>query len=138
MYREHAISPALRNAAACTWEHRSVEGGEANVVPDACVDILWNGEELVVAGPDTRPVRLTLTANTSIHGIRFLPGAAGTLLGVPASALRDAQVELRDLWGERARVLQGQLEGSAESGALLAQLEAAVIERLRESGPVDA
>lgn len=137
MYREHAISPGLQAAVACAWEHTSAEVTEAHVVPDACVDILWNGAELLVAGPDTRAVMVELTPSTHIHGIRFLPGAAGTLLGVPASAVRDARVELRDLWGERARVLQAALEACTSDAAQRLQLEAAVAERLRECGPID-
>jgi AraC-like DNA-binding protein len=138
MYREHAISPALQAAAACTWEHSSSAASEAYVVPDACVDVLWNGAQLLVAGPDTRPTLVSLQADTHICGLRFLPGAAGTLLGVPASAIRDARVELSELWGERARVLQGQIERSADPAGVLAQLEAALLIRMRESGPVDS
>ena len=141
MYREFPIDPRLRAAAVCTWQQVSRDASQAHVVPDACVDILWNGERLMLAGPDTRPQSLRLAASTQIHGLRFVPGAAGTLLGVPASAVRDARVELREVWGERARVLEAGLHSAARaedsSVAIRLQLEAAVVERLRESGPSD-
>ena len=61
---------------------------------------MWDGAELQVAGPDTRPS--TATSQATFVGIRFRPGAAPGLLGVPASTLLDQNVARRDLWGKTA------------------------------------
>jgi AraC-like DNA-binding protein len=137
MYFEHTISPALQAVAACTWQHTSAVASRSRVVPDACVDIVWDGTRLNVAGPDTRPVEVELRAGTQILGLRFVPGAAGTLLGVPASAVRDARVALYELWGDSARVLQEQLQAADDPRAALSVLEAAVHARMQASAPVD-
>lgn len=94
MYREFAPQPALRALVQCTWLHRGVE--HARIVPDACVDLIWDGSRLRVAGPDTRPV--VERVHGEIHGVRLKTGYAASVLGVPMSALRDARVELAELW----------------------------------------
>lgn len=137
MYLEHAISPSLRAVAACTWQHSSAAAARSRVVPDACADIVWNGASLHVAGPDTGPVEVELRAGTQIYGVRFVPGAAGAVLGVPASAVRDARVSLRELWGDDARVLEEQLHDAQDAQGALAALEAAVHARMQLAAPVD-
>jgi AraC-like DNA-binding protein len=137
MYREHAVTPALERIAACTWQHTSDVTTRASVVPDACVDIIWDGKQLRVAGPDTKPVQVAMHAGTSILGLRFVPGAAGALLGAPVSAVRDARVELRELWGEAAQRVEHALQAAGDAEAALAALQAAVVERVATSGPID-
>jgi len=137
MYREHAISPALRSVASCTWQHTSTTAARSRVVPDACVDIVWDGTRLSVAGPDTKPVVVQMRAGTQLLGLRFVPGAAGTLLGVPASAVRDARVPLRELWGDSARLLEERLHAAPDAHAGRAQLQAAVQERMQVSAAID-
>jgi AraC-like DNA-binding protein len=93
MYREFAPEVALRGRVQCTWLHRGA--GQVQIVPDACVDLLWDGRALRVAGPDTRPI--VQHVRGEIQGVRLKTGHAASVLGVPASALRDARVELREL-----------------------------------------
>lgn len=137
MYREHATSPALQSVAVCTWEHTSTAAARSRVVPDACVDIVWNGTHLNVAGPDTGPVIVEMRPGTQIVGLRFVPGAAGTVLGVPASAVRDARVPLRELWGDCASVLEERLHAARDAGAARLRLQAAVQERMQTLAPID-
>lgn len=137
MYEEHAVSPALSKVVACTWQHTSDDETLAAVVPDACVDIVWDGTRLAIAGPDTRPVQHMLRTGTRIVGLRFATGAAGGLLGVPASAVRDASVELQQLWGDPARRLAERLDRASNDGHAVAAMRAlqdAVSERLRTDG----
>jgi AraC-like DNA-binding protein len=75
-----------------------------HVVPDACVDLMWMTEDgsdgrLVVAGPDTRAHLTALRPGTAIAGVRFAPGAAAAVLGLPVDALRDERPALADVWG---------------------------------------
>ncbi|MEU2296082.1 helix-turn-helix domain-containing protein [Streptomyces antibioticus] len=67
------------------------------VLPDGCMDLLWHEGRLLVAGPDTRAYHPD-GPPTPWTGIRFFPGTAPALLGVPAHELLDRRVELTDLW----------------------------------------
>src|SRR5262245_59957107 len=101
MYREHAPPPDLAPLLACTWT--SVARG-GRILPDGCVDIVWDGTDLVIAGPatialDSSPV------GVEVFGVRFRLGAAGAGLGLPAEEVADARVPVADVWhdGEALR-----------------------------------
>lgn len=85
-----------RLAGAVVWTNTPSGTGAGRVLPDGCMDLLWNEGRLLVAGPDTRAY-VTEGAPRSWAGVRFYPGTAPTLLGVPAHELRDQRVELADL-----------------------------------------
>ncbi len=88
---------ASRLPGAVVWS-RTVENPTAGpVLPDGCMDLLWNEGRLLVAGPDTR-AHAPGGEPTRWAGIRFAPGTAPTYLGVPAHELRDRRVDLTDLW----------------------------------------
>ncbi|MET7637945.1 helix-turn-helix transcriptional regulator [Streptomyces sp. NPDC005438] len=72
--------------------------GTGRVLPDGCMDLLWWGDRLVVAGPDT-VAQLTGRRAGPVVGLRFAPGTAPGVLGVPAHELRNRRVPLEDLWG---------------------------------------
>ncbi|MFI8210823.1 helix-turn-helix domain-containing protein [Streptomyces werraensis] len=94
MYRERAS----RLPGAVVWTSVPAgEDGTGRVLPDGCMDLLWHDGRLLVAGPDTH-AHVDGGAAGPWSGIRFHPGTAPTLLGVPAHELRDRRVELADLW----------------------------------------
>ncbi|MFJ9657000.1 helix-turn-helix domain-containing protein [Streptomyces griseoflavus] len=93
MYRERAS----RLAGAVVWTNTPSGNGQGRVLPDGCMDLLWHDGRLLVAGPDTR-AHLTGGEPSAWAGIRFPPGTAPALLGVPAHELRDRRVALADLW----------------------------------------
>ncbi|MDN0197237.1 helix-turn-helix transcriptional regulator [Streptomyces sp. S.PNR 29] len=93
MYTERAS----RLAGAVVWTNTLVGGGAGRILPDGCMDLLWNDGRLLVAGPDTRAY-VTEGGPSSWAGVRFCPGTAPALLGVPAHELRDRRVALADLW----------------------------------------
>jgi AraC-like DNA-binding protein len=88
---------------ACLWT-RDPEPAQRQhrILPDACVDVVWAGNRLVVAGPATGPKFATVPARTAAMGVRFRVGAAGAALGVPAAELLDATVPLDDIWDVEA------------------------------------
>ncbi|WP_345943959.1 DUF6597 domain-containing transcriptional factor, partial [Streptomyces sp. SID3212] len=89
------------------------------VLPDGCMDLLWIGGRLLVAGPDTRAHHSTVPA-TGCSGVRFAPGTAPALLGVPAHELRDRRVELADLWSPaEVRRLTARLDAARDPAAAL-------------------
>ena len=110
-YREWRVSGPVAGHLACTWMHALPPSAAPvlRVVPDGCVDILWIGNSLHVAGPDTRPIFETLPPGALIVGMRFLPGAAPAWLGVPASEIVNGRLPLENFWGCDARRLAEQL-----------------------------
>ncbi|WP_024799584.1 helix-turn-helix domain-containing protein [Nocardia sp. BMG51109] len=94
-YRER---PSAVVDGAVVWTRVLGDGDEAPVLPDGCMDVLWTGERLLVAGPDTRGHPAGALTGGPISGIRFFPGTAPPLLGVPARELLDRRVPLADLW----------------------------------------
>ncbi|MFI8090549.1 helix-turn-helix domain-containing protein [Streptomyces sp. NPDC086080] len=93
MYTERAS----RLPGAVVWTNTPSTVGEGTVLPDGCMDLLWKEGRLFVAGPDTHAY-VTGGPPATWVGIRFHPGTAPALLGVPAHELRDRRVDLADLW----------------------------------------
>jgi AraC-like DNA-binding protein len=85
-----------RLTGAVVWRNPPAEAGVGRVLPDGCMDLLWHDGRLLVAGPDTRAY-VTDGAPGLWAGVRFFPGTAPSILGVPAHELRDRRVELAAL-----------------------------------------
>ncbi|MEU3600336.1 helix-turn-helix domain-containing protein [Streptomyces sp. NPDC006798] len=102
----------------------SAGSGVRPVLPDGCMDLLWTPGRLYVAGPDTRAYVPGPGAGGRRHaGIRFAPGTAPALLGIPAHELRDRRVELADLRGAAsARRLVERIDSAADPVAALEAL----------------
>jgi len=98
-YVEHVVASPL---VSCTWEQWTGVGHQQRVVPDACVDLIWSGRGLTIAGPDTRPRLIALAPGTRMVGVRLRPGVAGAVLGLPACELRDAAPGAADVLGATA------------------------------------
>ena len=122
---------------ACLWTGFGA-GAPARVLPDGCADVLWApGREPFVAGPDTAAKLETLPPGPRA-GIRFRPGAAAALLGLPAPRIRDLRVPLRELWPRDAALrLSERLDRGERAVAWLAALEEAVLERAALAPPPD-
>ncbi|MFI6079575.1 helix-turn-helix domain-containing protein [Streptomyces sp. NPDC051217] len=110
------------------------------VLPDGCMDLLWIGGRLGVAGPDTHAYQPDLQGDTvggggECVGVRFAPGIAPALLGVPAYELRDRRVDLADLWpGPEAREIAERLAAATDPAAAL---ESVALRRMALAGPPD-
>lgn len=133
-YVETAPAATLSRRVACVWTRRTPTDTTRTyrIVPDGCADIIWNDGSLHVAGPDTGPVLTPLAPGTRLVGLRFSPGAAPSVLGVPAWELRDSRVDLEALWGAAARRLAMRLTGCPDSASVAAELQRAVSGRLRD------
>ncbi|MEU3351895.1 helix-turn-helix domain-containing protein [Streptomyces sp. NPDC037389] len=93
------------------------------VLPDGCMDLLWTEGRLFVAGPDTRAYRPGAGGRGPWAGVRFHPGTAPALLGVPAHELRDRRVELADLWpGAEVRRFTERVDAAPDPAAALEEL----------------
>lgn len=130
-YRERP-APGL----ACAWTAALPPGAEPftqRVVPDGCVDVMWSACGILVAGPDTGPIPAVMRPGDAVAAVRFGPGTAPPVLGVPADAIRDARLPLRELWGGEADRLA---EAVAAAGDPLAALVAGVRARTRPADPL--
>ena len=138
-YVEWAARYSPADSVYCVWVSRPEEGSDGRVLPDACMDIIWDGDRLFVAGPDTGPVPVEVADGVAFAGVRFRPGRAPAFLGPPASALRDQRVDLADLWGERAAArLVEELAQTDEPEVAANLLDKAVAGRAGLAGPPDA
>jgi AraC-like DNA-binding protein len=120
-YAEVAPPARLGADVRCVWW--SAFSGGTPILPDGCLDlIVTRGPDRVfVAGPDTRAV-LTTPGETPTFGIRFRPGRAHRVLGLPASELLDQRVSLEELWGaEGARITERLLADPQQLSAVVAE-----------------
>ncbi|WP_328601813.1 helix-turn-helix transcriptional regulator [Nocardia terrae] len=130
-YREHPS--ALEGAML--WTRAGVSTTDLPVLPDGSMDLLWMDGRLSVAGPDTRAYRPPAGFAGRIAGIRFFPGTAPALLGVPAHELRNARVDLADLWSPAIHRRAEELLARASTPAL--GLDAIALWRTTETKPPD-
>ncbi|MFJ4534538.1 helix-turn-helix domain-containing protein [Streptomyces tibetensis] len=118
MYAERAS----RLPGAVVWTNTPSRTGAGRVLPDGCMDLLWHDGRLLVAGPDTR-AHLPGGGTGPWAGVRFYPGTAPGLLGVPAHELRDRRVDLADLWpAPRVRRLADAVNAAADPASGLEDL----------------
>jgi AraC-like DNA-binding protein len=84
--------------------------GPTRILPDGCLDLLWDGRQLTVAGPDTAARWHASPPATQYAALRFSGGTGPALLGVPADELRDQTAYLDELWpAAEARELRDQV-----------------------------
>lgn len=127
------IEQPSRISGATLW--RSAGGGTSTILPDGCIDILWWNNRLVVAGPDQRAHISESELGSVTLGIRFAPGTASGLLGVPAHAFTNQRIALSELWnpGFIDRIERDMIAHSiAGNSPTIAQLfERRIAEKLR-------
>lgn len=139
-------------AGAVLWRYRAPDhvAKERRILPDGCMDIVWLGDRLVAAGPDTTAHLVSDTPGGVYAGLRFAPGRGSAVLGVPAAELRDTRVPLDRLWPEPlvrriteqvaaaadpARALEASVAGLPLRGDSVDPVAAEVLARLRTEAP---
>jgi AraC-like DNA-binding protein len=131
-YEERLVASPL---VACTWEQVTATGYEQRIVPDGCVDLIWAGERLSIAGPDTSPRVVTLPPDSRLVGARLRPGVAGAVLGLPASELCGISPDAADILGrDVAAALLEVLAAGSDPHTLL--LRAVRLRGVREPDPL--
>lgn len=122
---------ASRVGGAVVWSWTATAPGRKRVLPDGCMDIIVVADRLMVAGPDTRAHEHDERPGDTVTGLRFAPGTAPAVLGVPAGELRDRRVPLDAVWpGREVRLLAQRVAEAPEPGA---ELETTALARLSES-----
>ncbi len=138
MYQERAPRAQLRDCVVCAWNARA-SGNPSDVLPDGCVDIVWApGREPWIAGPDTRARSASVARGTVQAGIRFIPGAAAALLGVPIPELLDRRVPVTEFWPRQiVSEMRERLEDSRAPADAAVTLEDYVLRRLADAPEPD-
>jgi len=91
----YAERPSAHGAVVWT---SPVQPGVRRVLPDGCMDLIWDGNDVMIAGPDTEAFLYEGRADATLTGLRFAPGAAPTVVGAPADAFLNARVPLDAVW----------------------------------------
>jgi AraC-like DNA-binding protein len=136
IYREYQPDPAVTAAVACTWQAVAGWPRSMRLLPDGCLDLVWDGQHARAVRPAARPVRRVVGETAVVTGIRIRAGWAAAVLGMPARDLPDV-AGLGDMWGSAsAGRLQTVLAAAATPAECRHVLTAAVARRLADSnGP---
>jgi AraC-like DNA-binding protein len=79
-------------------------------MPDGCLDVIYSPEGgLRAIGAMTATQHYDMAAGAASAGVRFHPGLARYIFGVPLSELTDQSIPLADLPGRTARELETRL-----------------------------
>lgn len=139
-YQEHAPPTSLASYVECFWSRAGAPGAERSrrshrVLPDGCADIVvafdpeTSDPAAAAVGTMTRPIVFTDTTNLGYVGVRFRPGVAGAIFGLPASELTDQRPDLADVWPEAGALIEG-LAGASDTATRVKLLSAEIARRL--------
>ena len=139
-YVERAPLPALTAGVRTVWVQRT--GPEPFVqrnLPTGGVELhcVIGGPSRLI-GPLTQAQVHVVPARTTVIGVRFWPGAATPLLGLPVDELVDQAVLLEDVWGNAAGRLGDLLAAAPGPDAALDRLQHHLLARQARSDEPDA
>jgi AraC-like DNA-binding protein len=131
-YLERRPGRALGGLVSSVWVQRVAPDAPPYVhraIPNGSVEFRCRpGAAVQIVGPLTRPLVEVLPPGSMVMGVRFYPGAAAGVLGVPPSEFADLTLDAGELWGRRAAIVGERVAGAAtpqEAVALLQELIAA-------------
>jgi AraC-like DNA-binding protein len=135
-YRERRPAPELAGRLSCVWV-QEVEADAPSyahrTVPNGGVEISCKlGALPQLVGPQTGPTMEVLAPGTTVVGVRFFPGAAPSVLGMPATELVDLAVGADEIWGDAAAALGERIAESTSPQEAAAMLEREVFARAIE------
>ena len=141
-YRERRPAAAVASHLSSVWVQRVAPGAAPythRAVPHGAVELSVEvGSAPQVVGPQTAAAVATLAPGSTVVGVRFHPGAAPPVLGVPAFELVDVSVDSGDLLGPAAAAALGDAVATAASPEeAAAVVEHAVLERLADAPAPD-
>src|SRR5260221_2676696 len=107
VYRERPT----RVRGAILWQKNVGPGATASrILPDGCLDLMWDGHRLIVAGPDSTARNIDSPGGTTWVGLRFAGGMGPAVLCLAADEGLDRCFGLDDVWSSRdGRRLSGKV-----------------------------
>lgn len=153
-YREYRPCAALQPFVQCYWSREATAAGAGpalnRVLPDGCMDIVFNfgdawsgaGERDghrggAVVGTMTAPLLVRPGRREEFVGVRFRPGRAPALLGIPAREFTDDSIALAAVWGREGAMLEERLAELPSAAARKAALERELLQRLARASDPD-
>jgi AraC-like DNA-binding protein len=153
-YREHSTRPSLASRIECLWlaeDDTAGAGPPERVLPDGCIEwiihlgapyarVSGDGEaspqpRSFIVGQMTRPIRIAPTGPVRTLGVRFRPGGAREILGLPVDRLTDEAVCAEDLWGIDGRRVEDEVGNAFDDASRRAVIERFLESRLARSRP---
>jgi DNA / pantothenate metabolism flavoprotein len=129
-YREYRPAPAVTRIVACTWHGVAGRPRRMRLLPDGCLDLVWDGQRARAVRPAPRRVRRPVGESAPVIGIRIRPGWAAVVLGMPLRELPDV-ADLAGVWDRgSAHGLEAALAQTATPAAGRAVLTDGVTARL--------
>jgi AraC-like DNA-binding protein len=140
-YRERVPASVLAGHLTCVWVQR-IEDGSApyahRTVPNGSAELVVEVGGLPrVVGPQTAATEEILPGGTTVVGVRFRPGAAPAVLGMPATEVVDLDLSADELWGSAAVALGEAVAAAPTPAEAAAVLERSVYERLADAPGLD-
>lgn len=137
-YSEHKPAFALSAYVVCYWTLDASGPGSQYVLPDGCIDLLFEGESLSVVGTMSSALHVPFDRRRKYVGVRFRPGGAVPFLRAHAASLTDRLVCAADVLGAEARELSERLWGAEGDESRVATAERYLLARLgKGTGKVD-
>lgn len=144
-YVERPPVAALAGLVSSTWVQRIASDAAPYLhrnIPNGGVELLCRlGSVPQLAGPLTGARVESLAPGSTVVGLRFHPGAAATVLGVPTSELADLVVDADTLWGPEVAAVGARMAEATSpkrAGALLQGLVAGRLADAMRPDPVVA
>jgi AraC-like DNA-binding protein len=111
---------------AVAWHSLARPGAPpTRVLPDGCLDLIWNDGVVFVAGPDTVAEVTSGAPGSQRAALRFADGTGPGIVGIPADELVDREVPLEQLWPA------AEVRRLAEAADPMAALEEVALRRFR-------
>jgi AraC-like DNA-binding protein len=140
-YNERQPAPELAERLSCVWVQEVPSGAAPyahRTVPNGGVELSCRvGELPVLVGPQTGPTTEVLAPGTIVVGVRFKPGAAPSVLGMPATELVDLAVGADAIWGDAAIALGERIAAAPTPHDAAATLEREIFARAIETDQPD-
>jgi AraC-like DNA-binding protein len=142
-YVERPPIPALAGVVSSVWIQQVAPDAPPYTqrnIPSGAVELVCRvGREPRVVGPLTGALVEVLEPATTVVGLRFAPGVAPSVLGLPAAELVDLAVDAQDVWAARRGrfTLADLADPDASPERVLARAQLLVAARLADAAAPD-
>ncbi|MCG8604134.1 helix-turn-helix domain-containing protein, partial [bacterium] len=152
-YKEFKPTIALAKHVQCLW---SIEGGSSptgprpvqRILPDGCIEMIFHLKDPVqrldargvpvlqpssfIAGPIKKFILIQPIGRYTAFGVRFRPGMAFPMIGIPMWELTERSIDLGLIWGKRGRRLTERIQSAMNNRERIRCLERFLREALRQ------